>query len=43
MTDPVVLNDSDHGISYERRVLEEWVFRTGYVDLFCSDNLQALA
>ena len=31
MTDPVVLNDPDHGVSYERRALEEWVDRTGYV------------
>ena len=33
MTDPVVLQDSDDGISYERRALEEWVADTGYV--FC--------
>ena len=42
MTDPVVLHDPDHGISYERRALEEWVFRTGYVHLFHNDSLLAL-
>jgi hypothetical protein len=29
MSDPVILLDSENGISYDRVALEEWVARTG--------------